>query len=84
LISNIIDYKLDDCLSEIKENVAAGSSKKQLKDLTLKTVDLEKYFLDKDTSFARPRVYPQMEVNLNNDDDTLIPTLENGGQKGRF
>jgi hypothetical protein len=38
--------------------MGAGSNKKQVKDLTLKTVDVEKYFLDKDVKFARPRVYP--------------------------
>ncbi len=52
--------------------MGAGSNKKQVKDLTLKTVDVEKYFLDKDVKFARPRVYPPIQINANMD-DTLMP-----------
>lgn len=52
----------------------AGSSKKQVKELTLKTVDVEKYFLDKEFKHARPRVYPQMEISSNTD-DTLMPEV---------
>lgn len=60
-------------MSQIKENVVAGSSKKQVKELTLRTVDVEKYFLGEDgTGFARPRTYPPMEVG-GNIDDTLMP-----------
>lgn len=58
--------------------MGAGSTKKQIKDLTLKTVDVEKYFLDKEVKFARPRVYPQIEINSNMD-DTLMP--DSSGQR---
>jgi hypothetical protein len=66
MISNIVDYKLDICINEIKENITVGSSKKQLKDITLKTIDIEKYFINHNNmQVGRPRLYPEMEANFN-------------------
>ena len=60
-------------MSEIKENIVNGASKKQIKELSLKTLDVEKYFVEnKDVQVARPRIYPPVDVN-SKADDTLMP-----------
>lgn len=40
LISNIVDYKLDECVKTVKSNLVGGASKKQTKDITFKTIDV--------------------------------------------
>lgn len=58
----------------MKQNLSMGPSKKQNKDLTFKSVDVEKYFAERETKIARPRVYPQMEISVNNEDN-LMPEV---------
>lgn len=61
---------MDQCITEIKDNI--GASNKHAKDLTLKTVDLEKYFIEeKEGVLARPRLYPPVDVNTEADDNTM-------------
>ena len=72
LISNVVDYKMDECVSFIKENALSGSSKKQAKELTIKTSHVESFLGIGDKNLGRPRVYPQL-VSNNDQDNEVMP-----------
>ena len=40
--------------------------------MVLKTSDVEKYFDSMDFQISRPRIYPQFQVN-ENEDDAIMP-----------
>ena len=49
-----------------------ANTKKEAKEMVLKTSDVQKYFDGQEFQLARPRIYPQFQVN-ENEEDAVMP-----------